>query len=489
MRVLAILICLAVLLTVPASAEAAESLPADLVVYRFKVPMAAQAQAELALQGEVVYSCLRDGQVVAISADNGRIKWTYSGGSKIRGGIRPHGDFLLLGSEDGTVACIRAIDGAVIWKQAIPDCVTGLLETDGKYVFAAGRSGSVYAFLLESGKAVWTTVVNDFIDGGPLQVEGKVYICTTGGTKTGSQLHCFEAASGKLLFVTQLDGWSSRCMCSAYPVIVVATSGDREGAVWGIDARNGALLWKYRGDFDSHWSSLLADGQTIYAGCQGQVVALEATTGNQKWSWLGKPVARAVGRKRSTFYPNVVNICSGPEGHICITTYYDIASSGTLEILKASDGDQVSSISFKGRLAWGGEVDGQSLVLALDDHLLFYRMPSVIVDGMPLVDPTTPCRILGGKLYAPLRPILAAMGMEVAWDEANAAALGKRVDMTISVPSHGSYIMINGKREELTEETLTTDGRIMVPVRAFVKCLGGEIDWDGTHLQARVRFQ
>jgi polyvinyl alcohol dehydrogenase (cytochrome) len=146
----------------------------------------------------------------------------------------------------GTVRAVRTSDGATLWSTSLPNGFTSSPCVSERSVFVADRFNTVYALDRESGATRWATQVNP-------------------------------------VALTHL--WSSPIVADGVVIVGVSAEGtqsDREplppevintfrGAVVGLDAGNGALLWRFettrvRGEPDeryaagvSVWSSAAVD--------------------------------------------------------------------------------------------------------------------------------------------------------------------------------------------------------------------------------------
>jgi outer membrane protein assembly factor BamB len=149
---------------------------------------------------------------------------------------------------------------------------------------------------------VWKVNVG-FGDSGPVLAGGKIYLLTRQGTD--EVVLCLDASSGKELWkstypAVAVTGPSASAHPGPRSTPVVANGKLVTFGVSGIlscfDAGNGKLLWRKENPtnaiprFFTGTSPIIVDGMCIvYVGKtnDGQVLALDINTGNEKWKWQG----------------------------------------------------------------------------------------------------------------------------------------------------------------------------------------------------------
>ena len=159
--------------------------------------------------GVVVVRCV-DGRVFGIDQQTGARIWVYDRSVPLltlRGSSDPLGRAgqIFIGHEDGAVSALRAADGSLLWQQrvSVPEGRTELdqlSDIDGPMVivgaelYAVTYKGQLAGLTLDSGRILWTKDV---------------------ASHQGVSLHRTQLAVA-----------------------------DRDDAVWLVDRRNGATLWR-----------------------------------------------------------------------------------------------------------------------------------------------------------------------------------------------------------------------------------------------------
>lgn len=221
-------------------------------------PLPAPVRGAPTVRGGRILLITVDNQTLALSTEDGRDLWTHSGLSEMAamvGGTSPavDGNTVISAYTSGEVFALRIENGTTVWS----DVLAGIKRTDqvgtmtdirglpvvfdGR-VFAAGNSDLVAAIDLRSGRRVWQRDVGSIHT--PWIAGDYLYLLTNTPELVG-----FEAATGKILWVTPLQKWedeedrTGRIVWTG-PVLasdrlIVASS---EGVALTVSPYNGAFL-------------------------------------------------------------------------------------------------------------------------------------------------------------------------------------------------------------------------------------------------------
>lgn len=118
--------------------------------------LSGRLSASVIAQGMLVVSAVSSHQVLALDANTGEQKWSFTSGGPVDSPPTIYGDAVLFGSADGYVTCLRLSDGELAWRfQAAPANLNtvalgqveslwpvhgSILVTDDTAYFTAGRS-------------------------------------------------------------------------------------------------------------------------------------------------------------------------------------------------------------------------------------------------------------------------------------------------------------------------------------------------------------
>lgn len=122
-----------------------------------------------------------------------------------------------------------------------------------------------------------------------------------------------------------------------------------------------------------------------------------------------------------------------------------------------------------------GQILSNSMAFTSDDWIL---TTNITYNGNK-INSNVPPYVKDGRTLAPIRAILEALGMTVAWDGTTQTATAVKADITISVTINSNIAVVNGVQKTLDVPAEITNGRTFVPVRFFAEALNMNVDWDG----------
>jgi eukaryotic-like serine/threonine-protein kinase len=266
-----------------------------------------------AVAGGRVYFGSFDGNLYALDAGSGALLWKFATeGERRFSGRHLHGaepaaevmpdpyDVFLsspaiaqgvvyFGSGDGNVYALDAGSGALRWKFRTGNVVHASPAIADGTVYVGSWDSYFYALDAASGKEHWR-----FKTGEDPQINNQVGIQSSAVVADGtvyfgcrdSHLYALEAASGaqRWAFSTG-DAWVISSPAVRGGKVYFATSGS--GLVQAVDAKTGAPFFSL--DF-KHWpffSSPTLAGDFLYIGShQGKVLAIDLKAGNVAWTFV-----------------------------------------------------------------------------------------------------------------------------------------------------------------------------------------------------------
>jgi outer membrane protein assembly factor BamB len=200
--------------------------------------------------GGAVYFGSGDGNVYALDANSGELRWKFKTGDVVHASPAFADGVVFVGSWDSYFYAIDAKNGKEKWRfhggedalihnqvgfQSSPAVVDGV-------VYTGCRDAQLYALEAESGKEKWK-IDNQlsWVITSPAVVGGKVYFATS----DSALYHVADAATGKSL--VKEDGGAY--MFSS-PTVVNDTAfiGVLNGTLAARDAASGKLLWEFQTD-------------------------------------------------------------------------------------------------------------------------------------------------------------------------------------------------------------------------------------------------
>ena len=193
---------------------------------------------------DLVIAGTTSGEVAAVARSLGRVVWRTRLEGEIRGAPVAIGDGVIVASSRGEVVSLRPRDGDTVWQQRVDSRVLRSLAGTDDTVVIPAEPGAVVALTAEAGSIRWQSTMAE---------SGGI------GSPSIDDEHVFVA--------TGLDD---------------GLPDDR--AVVAIDLATGAPSWRWPSVGGAHVGTpALYDGTAFVVSEAGFVVALDATTGQERW--------------------------------------------------------------------------------------------------------------------------------------------------------------------------------------------------------------
>lgn len=199
------------------------------------------------------------GRVYALEAKTGKVRWTFQGKGRIKGGIAKSGNRLFAGTYDGYLYAINAKTGKVIWRTRSQDRLGGRGQFYSTPAIAYGRvyigstDGKVYSFGAASGKLRWSQGTGGYVYGSPAVWRKTVYA----GSYSG-RFSALDAATGDVRWRFRANGDISGSATVLNGVVYFSTFKER---TYALDARTGKQLWTFE---DGKYGGVVADRDRLY---------------------------------------------------------------------------------------------------------------------------------------------------------------------------------------------------------------------------------
>ena len=199
------------------------------------------------------------GRVYALDGRTGKVRWTFQGKGRIKGGIAKSGNRLFVGTYDGYLYALRATTGKVIWRTRSQDRLGGRGYFYSTPAIAYGRvyigstDRKVYSFGAASGKLRWSQGTGGYVYGSPAVWRQTVYV----GSYSG-RFYALDAATGDVRWRFKANGDISGSATVLNGVVYFSTFKDR---TYALDARTGRELWTFQ---DGKYAGVVADRDRLY---------------------------------------------------------------------------------------------------------------------------------------------------------------------------------------------------------------------------------
>jgi outer membrane protein assembly factor BamB len=237
--------------------------------------------------GDLVYATSDDGTLHALDIATGEERWSYAPELGPVSGPQVSEGRVLVRDVDGNLAAVDAVTGAELWRSDRAGYSSDP-TFDGDSVYIAATDGTLDALDAASGTVRWTVPVTT----GPLEMrgnafaDGRVYVSASDG-----DLVAVDAATGEIAWRVPTGSPATGNAVVADGLVYIG-SYDGGGSLSAFDGATGDLVWNVA---EPLWVPAVSDG-VAYAGGEGVLVALSASTGSELWRFAlqGVPVAPAV---------------------------------------------------------------------------------------------------------------------------------------------------------------------------------------------------
>jgi outer membrane protein assembly factor BamB len=187
----------------------------------------------------------------------------------------------------------------VKWKFPTGDRVISSPVFKDNVIYFGGDDGNVYAVDAASGRQIWKRTTNGPVSATPAIANGSVYVGSYDGkfyaldAKTGVLKWKFATEGERRFEAKGIHGWQPKDQTIADPFDIFLSSpvvandaiyfGSGDGNLYALDSTTGDLRWKFKTGDVVHASPALADGVLFFGSWDSYFYAVDATTGKEKW--------------------------------------------------------------------------------------------------------------------------------------------------------------------------------------------------------------
>lgn len=250
----------------------------------------------------------------------------------------------------GRVGCVNLLNGKTVWKGRIKDAAAGSILIDNRLLVVSSAEGTTFGLDKGSGEQLWRFQAEGRYAAPPVYDDGKIYQADDLGF-----VYSISPKDGSELGRIKLDG----PIVSAVTVADNVYAVDLDGTVFAVKTDLSEILWRNEVGGDCWTGTTLADGKVIVGTSNGEVVALDAYTGQKQWSFVTVDVIRAPVIVAGSFV-----ICGTMSGML-----YSLSLSegkpidqreldGAIKTSPITDGDRVVVITDKGSITCFGNGTG-----------------------------------------------------------------------------------------------------------------------------------
>ena len=257
-----------------------------------------------AVAGEFGFFGLRDGRLLAVHQDTGQLIWEYDIGYPIYASPIVYGGLLYIGAVDGKIYAIDALNGDLHWDYETGGSIVSSFAIEGDVLVASSRDRYTYVLNSKTGKHRAIFQSGSALENSPVISDGIVYVsAATGLTRAfhaTARILPFEKSIRRIwlqLWVWQLAPsppfpnshlWVSRVKDRFQGNMALANDTlympGLSGKVYAINAATGENKWTFNTKQRMLRSTPLVVGDTLIFGTpDGTVYGLNANSGVEKW--------------------------------------------------------------------------------------------------------------------------------------------------------------------------------------------------------------
>jgi outer membrane protein assembly factor BamB len=194
------------------------------------------------------------------------------------------GNRIYVGDYAGRVYCLRGVDGKTLWTFQAGGDVKGAVAYDRGRVFVGAYDGRLYALRAGDGKLIWRAQSNrDWLGrhgqfySTPAVAYSRVYLGSTDG-----HVYSYGERSGKLRWSYRTGGFVYGSPAVWRRSVYV---GSYDHWFYALDAATGAVLWKFHANGPISGSATVLDGVVYFATLKRRTYGLDAHTGKELWTY------------------------------------------------------------------------------------------------------------------------------------------------------------------------------------------------------------
>jgi outer membrane protein assembly factor BamB len=225
-----------------------------------------------------------DGELLAVAAGPSHlVRWKKHLGASETSPLLV-GHRLYVGDAEGNVYALRTVDGKTVWSFRAGGAVKGALAYNDGRLFFGAYDGRLYSLNAASGKLLWRARSNRDWFGShgqfystPAVAYSRIYLGSTDG-----HVYSFGERTGKLRWSYSTGGYVYGSPAVWNHRVFV---GSYDKTFYAFDAATGAVLWKFHANGPISGSATVVSGIVYFATLGRRTYGLDARTGKQLWTW------------------------------------------------------------------------------------------------------------------------------------------------------------------------------------------------------------
>jgi eukaryotic-like serine/threonine-protein kinase len=258
------------LLILAAIAQAA-TLTLGALDLRWVVALDTPPAATPAYDQESAYVPLRNGTLVAVDLNRGRITWRREVASAVAPSV---GDGFVFVAGAAGVEALSAAGGQTRWRTPIPGRLLTVTWDNG-WLLCSNDAGDLAALRATDGELIWRASLGSALVLPPAAGLDRVYLALDGG-----QVLSLDLQTGVRSWARSLEGRITG-MRAANGQLVVGTTAN---AVFSLDLASGRQRWRWRVGGDVVGPAASDDKHVYFASRDNILRSVDIRSGNLRWT-------------------------------------------------------------------------------------------------------------------------------------------------------------------------------------------------------------
>ena len=221
------------------------------------------------------------GDVFALDAENGDVKWQVSTAGNVKGGLALDEGILYGANYAGEVFAIRASSGEFVWRSSTQGLSFGrggpVYSTPAVAfgrVFLGSIDGRVYSFDADSGELAWSHSTGDWVYPGPAVADTKRTEPTVYVGSKDQNFYALDAETGEVRWQKDVGGIVLGAASVLGEVVYVGVIGPNIGS-FGFDVKTGKQVFESE---LGEYNPVISDGERLYLTGASGIRAFEHET-------------------------------------------------------------------------------------------------------------------------------------------------------------------------------------------------------------------
>jgi eukaryotic-like serine/threonine-protein kinase len=321
-----------------------------------------------------VYLTTGDGRTIALDRHTGQPVWEFHTGWLSSSTPAVAGDAVIFAIRPGRVVSLDRQTGALRWDAHLKQPVLASPVVVNGTVYIGSSDKNLYALDAATGQQRWTFATQDWIVSAVAYAGDRVIVASQDsrlhvvGAETGRQRLVYEtgigrhigaapAVHGDLVYFSSVGGrvWAIDWRATTYPLERASLFWQTHLYLWGMLSKSPVQkgsIWTRRVGGEVRHTPAIAHNAIYVTTSRGQVVALDATTGTERW--------------RSDVSVNITAAPTVAGSAVLIGT-----ESGVVFGLEAHTGERLWEFKTEGKITGSPIVAGDTMYVVSHDGTLY----------------------------------------------------------------------------------------------------------------------